>query len=73
MTILETIMRELSSAPEPVLLRVLSFIQSAKDGSTLATNSSNAPRIPGLHLGQVWMSEDFNEPLPDEFWLGNNE
>lgn len=28
-------------------------------------------RIAGLHRGQIWMSDDFDEPLPDEFWLGN--
>jgi hypothetical protein len=27
-------------------------------------------RVLGLNRGEVWMSEDFNEPLPDEFWLG---
>ncbi|HEX9990811.1 MAG TPA: toxin-antitoxin (TA) system antitoxin [Chloroflexia bacterium] len=27
-------------------------------------------RIAGLHahLGPIWMSDDFDEPLPDEFW-----
>lgn len=73
MTILERIVRELASAPESLLLRVLDFIQSAKGSSTPATNSSSAPRTPGLHQGQVWISEDFNEPLPDGFWLGENE
>lgn len=34
------------------------------------TASPATPRIPGLHLDAVWMSEDFDEPLPDEFWLG---
>ena len=29
-----------------------------------------APRVPGLHAGLGWMSDDFNAPLPDEFWLG---
>jgi prevent-host-death family protein len=28
------------------------------------------PRIPGLHPNTVWISDDFNDPLPDEFWLG---
>ena len=30
------------------------------------------PRILGLHahLGKVWMSDDFHDELPDEFWLG---
>jgi hypothetical protein len=27
------------------------------------------PRIAGLFAGQLWMSEDFNDPLPDEFWF----
>ncbi|SKB06027.1 hypothetical protein SAMN02745166_04403 [Prosthecobacter debontii] len=24
----------------------------------------------GLHAGMITMSDDFNEPLPDSFWLG---
>ncbi|MBD2080168.1 DUF2281 domain-containing protein [Leptolyngbya sp. FACHB-17] len=28
-------------------------------------------RILGQHQGLGWMSEDFNNPLPDEFWLGD--
>ncbi|HEY0072128.1 MAG TPA: hypothetical protein VGE04_19370 [Chloroflexia bacterium] len=33
------------------------------------------PRLPGLHahLGPAWASDDFDEPLPDEFWLGEEE
>lgn len=27
----------------------------------------------GLHRGMVWMAEDFNDPLPDEFWLGEED
>ena len=34
--------------------------------------SVTSPRILGLHQGQGWMSEDFTEPLPDEFWLGES-
>jgi len=29
-------------------------------------------RIPDLFPG-IWMSDDFNDPLPDEFWLGDSE
>ncbi|UCH26324.1 MAG: hypothetical protein JSV66_01355 [Trueperaceae bacterium] len=28
------------------------------------------PRVMGLHQGMVSTSEDFDEPLSDEFWLG---
>jgi len=27
-------------------------------------------RIPGLHAGAIWTSDDFDDPLPEEFWLG---
>lgn len=29
---------------------------------------SPAPRVAGLHAGAIWTSEDFDEPLPEEFW-----
>ena len=28
------------------------------------------PRVAGLHPGAIWTSEDFDEPLPEEFWIG---
>jgi len=31
---------------------------------------SDRPRVLGLHSGSVWMSDDFDEPLPEEFWTG---
>lgn len=32
---------------------------------------SKKPRVLGLHPGAIVMSHDFDQPLPDEFWLGN--
>jgi antitoxin (DNA-binding transcriptional repressor) of toxin-antitoxin stability system len=29
-------------------------------------------RTPDLHPG-LWMSDDFDDPLPDEFWLGDDQ
>ena len=29
-----------------------------------------AERVPGLSAGKIWISPDFDDPLPDEFWLG---
>ncbi|GIK64856.1 MAG: hypothetical protein BroJett018_26500 [Chloroflexota bacterium] len=28
------------------------------------------PRVLGLHAGAITISDDFNDPLPDEFWFG---
>ncbi len=30
-------------------------------------------RILGLREGQVWLSEDFDDELPDSFWLGEEK
>jgi antitoxin (DNA-binding transcriptional repressor) of toxin-antitoxin stability system len=35
--------------------------------------SSGRKRVLGLHRGTAWTSEDFDEPLPDGFWLGGDE
>lgn len=32
---------------------------------------SKQPRMLGLHPGAIQIGRDFDEPLPDEFWLGN--
>jgi antitoxin (DNA-binding transcriptional repressor) of toxin-antitoxin stability system len=31
---------------------------------------STKPRVAGLHRGAIWTSDDFDEPLPEEFWVG---
>jgi len=36
-----------------------------------AEESETAPPcVAGLNRDQIWISEDFDVPLPDEFWLG---
>ena len=44
------------------------------------TDRFNAPQKPklskrqaGLGRGTIWMSDDFNDELPDSFWLGEDE
>lgn len=34
--------------------------------------SRSSGRIAGLHAGQGWISEDFDEPLGEAFWLGQD-
>jgi hypothetical protein len=72
MTTLEKIVHELASVPEPLLVEVLNLIQVAKNNASGFDRTSISTRTPGLHQGEIWMSEDFNEPLPDEFWLGED-
>ena len=32
--------------------------------------TSSKPRVAGLHKSAIWMSDDFDAPIPDSFWLG---
>jgi prevent-host-death family protein len=32
--------------------------------------SPRKKRVAGLNRGAIWTSEDFDQPLPNEFWLG---
>jgi len=34
------------------------------------SSSDLKQRIAGLNRGDIWVSDDFDAPLPDEFWLG---
>jgi hypothetical protein len=34
-------------------------------------SQATGKRVAGLHPSH-WMSDDFDEPLPNEFWLGDN-
>ena len=33
-------------------------------------SESKQLRVPGLNRGEIWTSEDFDEPLPESFWTG---
>ena len=36
----------------------------------LKPTSRPQKRVLGLHAGQTWIADDFDAPLPDSFWLG---
>jgi hypothetical protein len=51
--------------------QILDFVQYiAEKYAKSQLNESQPPkkRVAGLHKGKGWISEDFNEPLSDEFW-----
>jgi antitoxin (DNA-binding transcriptional repressor) of toxin-antitoxin stability system len=42
------------------------------EGNTpIARLVSIGRRVTGLHAGAIWMGSDFDEPLPEAFWVGN--
>jgi Protein of unknown function (DUF2281) len=72
MSTIESIVQELEKIPEPMQLSVLAFIHSLDASATPENHhpSELPPRILGLNRGAMKMSDDFDETLPDEFWLG---
>ena len=73
MTTINAIVEELEKIPEPMQVCVLEFVRTlaTKPNLTENNNPTNpSPRILGLNRGAMKMSDDFDEPLPIEFWLG---
>lgn len=65
---------------QPHLVKLLSLVTTGTEiilteGSTplariVPMAGATTPRVAGLHPGAIWTSEDFDEPLPEEFWTG---
>jgi hypothetical protein len=69
----ELIVSELESTSEDLLSEVLEFVKSIKRQQPISIVTTARQRIPNLEQGKIVMSDDFNEPLPDSFWLGVDE
>jgi Protein of unknown function (DUF2281) len=72
MSTIESIVQELEKIPEPMQLSVLAFIHSLDASATPKNHhpSELPPRILGLNRGAMKMSDDFDEPRPGKFGLG---
>jgi hypothetical protein len=64
---------------ETMTLRVLTNSMPLLDSSDYANGqkpaaalSGKQQRVFGQYQGRIRMSEDFDEPLPDSFWLGES-
>ena len=54
-----------------VELLISQYLTNQETAAQTGSESEAKPkRILGLHRGKIWMSDDFDAPLPDEFWLG---
>ena len=69
----ELIVSELESTSEDLLSEVLEFVKSIKRQHPISIANTARQRTPNLEQGKIVMSDDFNESLPDSFWLGVDE
>jgi len=60
---------EAGEDPETLLQQKVRHMLS----TTSVTPTTVPPRVAGLNRGQIWVSEDFDAPLPNEFWLGEEQ
>jgi prevent-host-death family protein len=51
----------------------LTSVETGQRIPDLSIKEIERARVLGLHahLGTAWMSDDFDDPLPDEFWFGD--
>ncbi len=64
--LIESAIAQLQQLPLEQQQQVLDYIEFL--GQKYVEPQPPKPRIPGLHRGKVWMSEDFNDPIPPEYW-----
>lgn len=63
---------QLSYSDKILLIQILHKATGVTSTDTPLLHSPK-PRIAGLHAGKGWIAEDFDAPLPDSFWLGEDE
>ena len=56
--------------PGDLLKQIVDDSLTSEPSDTRDGAVHKAAPVPGLFEGQIWMSDDFDEPLPDSFWLG---
>jgi hypothetical protein len=61
---LDTLLKMLDEDTEILL------VEGEKPVARLSSATGAKGRIAGLHAGTTWVSDDFDEPLSDAFWSG---
>ncbi|MEH1768900.1 MAG: DUF2281 domain-containing protein [Nostoc sp.] len=72
-TLPETFLAQLQTLPPEQIQQVIDFVEFLNRKYVSSQPSQSVvkqARVLGLHQGMGWISEDFNDLLPDEFWTG---
>ena len=64
--ITESIINKLQEIPLYKQKQILEYVEALTEAKEPL--SFPKKRVFGLHQGKIWMSDDFNQPLPDNFW-----
>jgi hypothetical protein len=68
--LVQSLLERLSQLPEPMQSHLAKrFLRELEDAETQAENQPQH-RVAGLGKGSMIIADDFDDPLPDSFWLG---
>jgi hypothetical protein len=78
-TSLDELIQKCQTLPPGLQQQVIDFVefligkysthQEITNQTSLGTEAKSE-RMLGMHRGKIWISDDFDAPLPDQFWLG---
>jgi hypothetical protein len=66
----QELLKTIAAAPDDAIDETLLFLKAILQRSTPIKPSQK--RVAGLHLNTIEIGDDFDQPLPDEFWLGED-
>ena len=63
---------EAQNNEQTVLLSLAQYqrLKASQNASNNHQQTKPIKRVLGLGMGDIWISDDFDEPLPEEFWFG---
>ena len=68
--LVQSLVERLAQLPEPVQNRLAKhFLKELEEAETQLAQQPRK-RIAGLGKGTIGIADDFDEPLPEAFWLG---
>ena len=68
--LVQSLVERLAQLPEPLQNRLAQhFLQAVEEAETQMAQQPRK-RTAGLGKGTIVIAEDFDEPLPEAFWLG---
>ena len=68
--LVQSLMERLSQLPEPMQDHLAKRFLKELEDTEAQTEQQSHKRVAGLGKGTMVIADDFDEPLPDSFWLG---
>ena len=68
--LVQSLLERLAQLPEPIQHRLAKRFLKELEEAEAQTAQQPRKRIVGLGKGTIVIADDFAEPLPDAFWLG---